>query len=56
MQERKKITATIDVRVADMLDEYMKDNHFENKSKLIERLIKNELKKKNIITDEKNKI
>lgn len=48
-RKRKKITATIDKEVSDKLDDFMKDNYFDNKSKLIERLVKNELKKRNII-------
>jgi metal-responsive CopG/Arc/MetJ family transcriptional regulator len=47
-KKRKKITATIDSRLYDMLDEYMIDNGYDigDKSKLVEKLIKNQIKNK----------
>lgn len=47
-KKRKKITATIDSRLFDMLDEYMLENGYDvgDKSKLIEKFIKNEIGKK----------
>lgn len=45
-KDRKiKITLTIDEKIIEMLNEYMIDNDFTNKSKLIEKLIKKELYK-----------
>lgn len=42
---RKKITATVDKKVNDVLEEYIEDNEIYNKSSLIETLIKNQIKK-----------
>ncbi len=42
---RKKITATVDKKVNDVLEEYIKDNEIYNKSNLIGTLIKKQIKK-----------
>ena len=44
-KKRKKITATVDKNVNDVLEEYIEDNEIYNKSGLIETLIKNQIKK-----------
>lgn len=48
-KRRKKITATVDNKVAKLLDKYMEDNDYNigDKSRLIEKMIKSELSKKN---------
>jgi len=53
-KKRKKITATIDSRLFDMLDEYMLENGYDvgDKSKLIEKLIKNEIKEQTLSKSE----
>ncbi len=47
-KRRKKINVTIDPETFDMLNEYMIDNDYDvgDKSKLVEKFIKNEIKKK----------
>jgi metal-responsive CopG/Arc/MetJ family transcriptional regulator len=44
-EKRKAITTTIDSKINNMLEEWMKDNNYDNKSKVIERLILNEINK-----------
>ena len=44
-EKRKKITATIDSQINDMLDEWMKQNGYENKSKAIETIILQQINK-----------
>ena len=43
-EKRKKITTTIDSKINDLLEEWMKDNGYDNKSKVIEHLILNQIK------------
>ena len=43
--KREKITATVDKKVNDVLEEYIENNEIYNKSGLIETLIKNQIKK-----------
>ena len=38
-EKKKKITTTIDSKINEMLEEWMKENGFDNKSKVIEHLI-----------------
>ena len=42
-EKRKSITTTINANINAMLEEYMKDNNYDNKSKVIEKLILNEI-------------
>jgi len=44
-EKRKSITTTIDSKINNMLEEWMKDNNYDNKSKVIEKLILNEINK-----------
>jgi metal-responsive CopG/Arc/MetJ family transcriptional regulator len=44
-EKRKKITATIDSQINDMLDEWMKKNGYDNKSKAVENIILQHMKK-----------
>lgn len=44
-EKKKSITTTIDSKINDMLDEWMKENSYDNKSKVIEKLILNEINK-----------
>lgn len=53
MQKRTKITITIDEKVNDVLEEYIKDNKQFNKSKLIEKFIKNQIEKDNKLNGNK---
>jgi non-canonical (house-cleaning) NTP pyrophosphatase len=43
--KRVKITATVDKKVNDVLEEYIENNEIYNKSGLIETLIKNQIRK-----------
>lgn len=52
MKNRTKITATVDKKVNDILEEYIEDTKQFNKSKLIEDLIKKQVEKD--INDNKN--
>lgn len=44
-EKKTKISASVDKEVHDMLEQYMEENGYKNKSKLIEHWIKKELKK-----------
>ena len=46
-KKRKKITVTLDNKVDELLDKYMEENGYDEgeKSRLVEKFIKNELKK-----------
>lgn len=44
-EKKKKITTTIDSNVNDMLEQWMEENGFDNKSKVIEHLILKQIKK-----------
>lgn len=44
-EKRKSITTTIDSKINDMLEEWMKENDYDNKSKVIENLILKQIKK-----------
>jgi len=44
-EKRKGVTTTIDSKINDMLEEWMKENDYDNKSKVIENLILKQIKK-----------
>ena len=52
MKKKTKITATVNKKVNDVLEEYINDTKQFNKSKLIEELIKKQVEKD--INDNKN--
>ena len=44
--KKKDLTITVDIKLNEMLEQYLIDNNINNKSKYIEKLIKEDLKKR----------
>jgi len=47
-EEKKKrdISVSVDEKLSDLLEKYLKENEYKNRSKYIEKLIKEDLKKR----------
>lgn len=52
-QKRKDLTVTVNVILNEKLEKYLKDNNIDNKSKYLEKIIKDDLKNRGIEIKEK---
>jgi hypothetical protein len=51
-QKRKDLTVSVNIILNNKLEEYLKENSINNKSKYVEKLIKDDLKNRGIEFDE----
>ena len=52
-EKKISVTTTIDSKINDMLEEWMKNNGYDNKSKVIEHLIIKQIEKEKLLDIEK---